>query len=75
MPFISIPSDCFIRSLERYIYSGTPRWLSADRQRIYTWDGLHGEVEIYSRHGFHIGVVDCDGRYIGGSVKGRKIDV
>ena len=75
MPFVPIPDGCFIRSLERYTHSGVTRWLSPDRQRIYTWDGLHGEVEVYSRRGSHLGVVDCDGGYIGGPVKGRWIDV
>ena len=56
-------------------HSGTPRWISENRQHIYGWDGLHGEVEVYSRRGFHLGVVDCDGSYIGNPVKGSKIDV
>ena len=75
MPFIPIPENCFLKLLERYTHSGTPRWISENRQLIYVWDGLHGEVEVYSRRGFHLGVVDCDGSYIGNPVKGSKIDV
>ena len=75
MPYIPVPESCFLKFLERYTHSGAPRWLSADRQHIYLWDGLHGEVEVYSRRGFHLGVVDCDGRYIGDPIKGRRVYV
>jgi hypothetical protein len=75
MPYQSIPENCFIRRLERYFYRGQHIWISNDRRFRYTWDSLHGEVEAYTRRGWHVGVLDCNGRQIGGAVKGRRIDV
>ncbi|NBY57342.1 MAG: hypothetical protein EBQ57_03255 [Actinobacteria bacterium] len=75
MPYKPIPDDCFIRRLERYFYQGQRIWISDDRRFRYTWDSLHGEVEVYSRRGRHLGVLDCNGTTIGSAVKGRRIDV
>ena len=75
MPYKPIPDDCFIRRLERYFYQGRHIWISDDRRFRYTWDSLHGEVEVYSRRGRHLGVLNCSCKSIGGAVKGRRIDV
>jgi hypothetical protein len=75
MPYKPIPDDCFIRRLERYFYQGRHIWISDDRRFRYTWDSLHGEVEVYPRRGRHLGVLDCSRKLIGGAVKGRRIDV
>lgn len=57
------------------MWNGEPRW--RDRQgNIYTYDGLHGEVEVFNRRGKHMAVVDIvNGRRIKPAVAGRKIDV
>jgi hypothetical protein len=58
-----------------YIY-GARRWRSDGGKRLYTWDSLHGEVEVYNARGKHLGVMDAEtGRMIGEPVRGRKIDV
>lgn len=44
-------------------------------RRLYTWDGLHGEFEVFTARGQHLGTVDATGRYTKPAVKGRKIDV
>ncbi|NCZ87521.1 MAG: hypothetical protein EBY95_08745 [Actinobacteria bacterium] len=75
MPYKPIPDDCFIRRLERYFYQGRHIGISDDRRFRYTWDSLHGEVEVYSRRGRHLGVLDGSCKSIGGAVKGRRIDV
>lgn len=54
------------------------RWRSHDGKRIYTWDSLHGEIEVFNSRGKHIGVIDgLTGLPIKGkfAVPGRKIDV
>jgi Cytotoxic len=30
-------------------FSGERRWRSAGGKRLYTWDTLHGEVEVFDR--------------------------
>ncbi len=55
---------------------GEKRWCSLDGERIYTWDGLHGEIEVFNSRGKHIGVYDpINGRLIKPAKKGRKINV
>jgi len=75
MPYKPVPKDCFIQELERYFYKGRHIWISNDRKFRFTWDTLHGEVEVFSRRGRHLGVVDCNRKLIGSAVKGRRIDV
>lgn len=55
---------------------GARRWRSHAGKRLYTWDGLHGEVEVFNGRGKHLGVQDAiTGDWIGEAVNGRKIDV
>jgi len=43
---------------------------------LYTWDGLHGEVEVFNTRGEHQGVVDAvTGSPLKPARKGRKIRV
>jgi hypothetical protein len=72
IPTPSILDDCE--------YLGAPngerRWRSRDRKRLYTWDPLHGEVEVFNARGKHLGVIDAkSGDWIKVAVPGRKIDV
>lgn len=55
--------------------NGKKRWRSKDSSRLYTWDSLHGEIEVYNKRGRHLGVLNPDGDFIKDAVKGRKIDV
>lgn len=71
------PDPCFLDECERlgFVY-GVLRWRSRDGSRLYTWDGLHGEIEIFNSRGRHLGVGDAvTGTLIKPPVKGRKIDV
>ncbi len=55
---------------------GAQRWISACGRRLYTWDALHGEIEVFTKRGKHLGVLDAvSGEFIKDAVKGRKIDV
>ena len=55
---------------------GERRWRSKDGQRLYTWDALHGEIEVFNKRGRHLGAVDpITGYLVKDPVAGRKIDV
>lgn len=42
--------------------------------RYYTWDSLHGEIEVFNKRGMHLGVVDpVTGIVIKPAVRGRGI--
>jgi hypothetical protein len=58
-----------------YIH-GARRWRNARGTLLYTWDSLHGEVEVFDTLGRHQGVLDAvTGQRIKPARKGRKIDV
>lgn len=72
-----IPKPSFLDDCD-YLgaFSGERRWRSKDGGRIFTWDGLHGEIEVFNKRGRHLGVIDpVHGRLIKPAVKGRRIDV
>ena len=52
------------------------RWRSKDRTKLYTWDWVPGEIEVFNKRGRHLGSIDAiSGEFIKGAVAGRKIDV
>jgi hypothetical protein len=52
------------------------RWRSKDKQRYYTWDRLHGEIEAFNSRGRHLGALDAQtGVLIKDPRKDRRIDV
>lgn len=57
----------FYRVIEgRKVYRGNDRY--------YSWDELHGEVEVFNKTGYHLGSVDAiTGEYKKGAVRGRRI--
>jgi hypothetical protein len=56
--------------------NGVKRWRSDGGKRIYTWDALHGEVEVFNKRGKHLGVLDpITGTWLKEAVPGRYIDV
>jgi putative cytotoxic protein len=74
---VPVPDSGFIKDLE---YLGAPagrrRYRNRSHDRIYEWDSLHGELEVYSKRGRHLGVVDAEkGEMIKAAVRGRRIDV
>ena len=76
MAQIPMPEDCFLRGLESpFTRGGEKVYRSPKGKYLYTWDAMHGHVEVFDAHGYHIGVVDKSGRLIGDDVPGRKIDV
>ena len=69
------PRQGFVDTLERVPRAGEKRWRSKDGERIYTWDALHGEFEVFNKRGRHLGTVDENGVYSKSPVAGRVIDV
>jgi hypothetical protein len=51
-------------------------WRSKDGKRLFTYDDLHGEIEVFTSRGRHLGAADViTGAYIKEPVKGRRIGV
>ncbi len=74
MAYIHPPNPSFLNTLQKYRVSGNTQIYRLN-DKYYTWDGLHGEIEVYNKRGFHIMVLDPNGKKIKDAVKGRKIDV
>lgn len=71
-----IPSPSFLDNCKPIgAVNGQKRWKSVDNNRIYTWDSLHGEIEVFNKRGLHLGVLDPNGNFIKDAIKGRRIDV
>lgn len=66
----------FLKKQTKLNRKGTSRWKSENGNLLYEWDSLHGEIEVYSLHGMHVGVLNSDGSISKKqAVKGRKINV
>lgn len=56
--------------------NGQRRWRSDGGKRLYTWDSLHGEIEVFNARGKHLGALDpSSGDWVKDAVPGRAIDV
>jgi len=77
MPPVPVPDTEFIKSLRHATaIGGRRRWTNAAGDRIFEWDSLHGELEVYNKRGKHLGALDPEtGAKIKDAVKGRTIDV
>ena len=71
------PRPCFLDSCDSFgERNGEKVWRSKDKTRLYTWDSLHGEIEMYNDRGIHLGVLEpVNGYAVKPAKKGRKIDV
>ena len=71
-----VPEDCYLHELESLgAFNGKKRWRCPRTKRIFTWDSLHGEIEVFNRRGMHLGVMDANGKFIKSAEEGRSIDV
>ena len=76
MPGKPIPEGCILESMESLgAISGQKRWRCPRTGRLFTWDSLHGEIEVFNKRGKHLGAMGPDGNFIKSAVKGRTIDV
>ena len=70
----SRPRPSILDDKVRLSRNGRAVWQDPDGQRYYTWDALHGEVELFSSRGRHLGALDpITGRLLSSGVKGRKL--
>jgi hypothetical protein len=71
------PSPCYLDNMDYMGFkNGQQLWRSSKGDRYYTWDSLHGEIEVYSKKGKHLGALDAvTGKLIKSAVRGRYIDV
>ncbi len=77
MPGIPKPKPCFLDEQNKFGIRGKQQiWVSYNGLRYYTWDSLHGEIEVFNKRGLHLGSLDAvSGQFIKTAIKGRKIDV
>ena len=55
---VPIPKPSFLDQCQYLGYvEGERRWRGIDG-RIYTWDGMHGEIEVFDKQGRHRGAID-----------------
>jgi len=57
------------------IDGGRKVYKDSDEDRFYTWDSMHGELEVFNKRGIHIGVA-CPktGIILKPAVRGRRIN-
>lgn len=68
------PTPCFLdRCIRSYIDGNTKIYIDPFEDLFYSWDSLHGEIEVFNKQGKHAGVLDPDGNKIKFAVRGRKI--
>lgn len=68
------PKPCFLDQFTKTYVDGTTKvFVDDENDRLYTWDSLHGEIEVFNKRGRHIAVFDPDGNWIKEAVRGRKI--
>lgn len=75
MVYVSRPVPCYIDRYEYYrVIEG--RKVYRDKDRYYSWDELHGEIEVFDKLGNHLGALDAiTGKKIKKARKGRKLHV
>ena len=71
------PKPCYLDDFEVYkVIDGRKVWTNNDGSRLYTWDSMHGEIEVFNSLGYHLGVLDAvNGQLMKPAVKGRRLDV
>lgn len=70
IPKPSILDKCQVVRIE----GGRKVFKDLQTDRYYTWDSLHGELEVFNKSGKHLGVIcPITGELIKPAVKGRKI--
>lgn len=71
---VARPKPCFLDGCE--VIGDKKVWTNKERTRFFTWDSLHGEIEVFDKQGKHLGVLDAlTGKLIKDAVRGRKLDV
>lgn len=71
------PEPCYLDEKEAWgVRGGRKVWRDAVEDLFYTWDGLHGEIEVFNRRGRHLGAADpVSGVMIKEADRTRRLDV
>jgi hypothetical protein len=71
------PKPCYLDNFKVWrTVGGQKVWRNDNGSRFYTWDALHGEIEVFTVRGHHLGALDAvSGELTKQAVKGRKLDV
>lgn len=73
---VSRPRPCYLDRQIKVRRDGVQRWRNKDGSRLYEWDDVHGEIEVYNRRGAHLGTLNAvTGQHEKAPIKGRRIDV
>lgn len=75
MVYIPKPTPCYIDRYEYYkVIEG--RKVYRGKDRYYSWDEFHGEIEVFDKFGNHLGALDAiSGEKIKRAKKGRRLHV
>ena len=73
MPYVAKPKPCYMDQFEFYkVIDG--RKVYRGNGRLYSWDGLHGEIEVFNKQGWHLGALDAKtGELIKQARKDRRL--
>ena len=70
IPRPSILDNCQVVGVE----AGRKIYKDLEENRYYTWDSLHGEVEVFNKRGRHLGsICPLTGQPLKPAVRGRRI--
>ncbi|XXF10890.1 hypothetical protein J3Q00_11310 [Pseudomonas sp. D2-3] len=71
------PRPCYLDGFKKFKVVGDRQvYVDPTEDVYYTWDSLHGEIEVFNSRGIHLGVADAvDGKLIKPAVRGRKINL
>lgn len=73
---VTRPRPGFLDKQVKLHRDGGQRWRNEERTRLYEWDDLHKEIEVYDKRGFHLGTLNAvTGRKEKGPKRGRRINV
>lgn len=77
MSAIPRPKPCYLDDFKvDRVVGGSKIWKNQDGDRYFTWDSLHGEIEVFNTRGRHLGAADpVSGVMIKPAVKGRTINL
>ncbi len=75
MSYIPKPKPCFMDQFEFYkVIEG--RKVYRSDMLYYSWDELHGEIEVFDLRGYHMGALNgVTGEPIKSARKGRRLHV
>ncbi|MFA6312779.1 MAG: colicin E3/pyocin S6 family cytotoxin [Sterolibacterium sp.] len=73
---VPIPAHCFLHRCQHLkVIDDKKVWRNASGNQFYTWDALHGEVEVFNKRGRHLGVMNPEGEFVKPAIRGRQLNV